>query len=454
MIRDFISQYLFWGIYLKYFSSPHKEIFREWQKKQNWFLHNTFSEFEQLQKEYYLRLLRVHKDNGHYGKIINKIGIPENNAFSIFEHIRKFPLLSKNTIQDNFTVLKNQKANKIALNSSGGSTGTPVNLWQDYNYLVHVFATTRLSDSLEGWFPGCRLARLWGAPKDIKKIEGPIAKIKFWFRNDIWLDSFNMGEERMALYHLNLSRYRPHVILSYASSMDLFARYLEENNISPDYPSVSVITSAETLYDDARERIQRVFGKPVYNRYGSREVGNIGSECSRHSGFHLHPYDHIIEVIDDDENQIFEKPGRIIITSLTNFGMPIIRYEIGDIGTLSNKPCECGINTPLLKKVVGRTSDSIRTREGRIIHGEYFTHIFYGLSGVRRFQFMQESYDNYVVKVQLTHDADTIKIREAIIRECAMVLGNAIRITIEFVDDIPVTTSGKFRFTISKIQTQ
>jgi phenylacetate-CoA ligase len=108
----------------------------------------------------------------------------------------------------------------------------------------------------------------------------------------------------------------------------------------------------------------------------------------------------------------------------------------------------------LLKKVVGRTSDSIRTREGRIIHGEYFTHIFYGLNGVRRFQFIQESYDNYVVKVQLTHDADTTKIREAIIKECTTVLGNATRITIEFVDEIPVTTSGKFRFTISKIQKQ
>jgi phenylacetate-CoA ligase len=205
-----------------------------------------------------------------------------------------------------------------------------------------------------------------------------------------------MSEENMLKYHKDMEKFQPDVIISYASSIYLLAKFLEKKGIKPNYPKISISTSAETLYPHMRETIERVFNVKVFDKYGSREVSAIAYECEVHSGLHIIMDNVIVECIDPiTGEEVWDRPGEILITDLNNYGMPFIRYKIGDMGILSKEKCKCGRNTLLLKRVIGRTTDNFILKNGRIVHGEYFTHLFYGLEGIKEFQFVQEKIDRF-----------------------------------------------------------
>ncbi len=452
-LRDIISGGSYW--LLSVLPGYYGRAFSSFSKKKKLYYRAKRKDLFALQRRRLINLLQIHSKNGIYSPLIKKIGIPRDENFDIYYYISQFPLLTKEFVQDNAESLLTPGGAGVYMNSSGGSTGVPLNFWQDYNYSVESLATTFLSDSIQKWYPGCREARLWGAPKDLSKIEGPRGRFFLFLKNQLWLDSFNMGEARMAEYHKMLSAFRPRVLIAYASSAFVFARFLKESSIKPDYGLEAIITSAEMLYPHMRETIEEVFGVAVFNRYGSREVGNIASECEKHGGLHLHMYDHIIEILPAaNSRHQFGCEGEITVTCLNNFSMPFIRYKIGDLGVITNDYCSCGSETIMLKKITGRSSDSIITREGRVIHGEYFTHIFYGMKGVRQFQFVQRDYQNYEARLAVSGDYDKNSERD-IKKECRQVLGADINLEIIYLQNIePSQASGKYRFTISMLGTE
>lgn len=365
------------------------------------------------------------------------------------DDLRALPVLAKEellTHRDQM-VSRAHRREDLNLNSTGGSTGTTVNFFQDRQWLIHQVASAQFFDSWAGWQRGCRMAYLWGAPTDNEKAAaGWTARLKSVLQNTQTFDSFNMSNDQMAQYHRQLEAFRPQVMLCYAGSAYTFARYLLEQGVRPNYPVTSLITSAETLTDEMRSTIERAFGKPVFNRYGSREVGLIGSECERHEGLHVNELDLVLEVDTSRNDQ-----GELLVTNLNNFGMPLIRYRIGDVGELDLTPCACGRGSLRIRRLLGRSSDFFSTASGRKIHGEYFTHLFYGLDAVKRFQFVQETLETFELKLvrdaSRWSDGDEAYLR----RELEKVFGGGMQLQIRFVDDIPATASGKYRFTISKV---
>ena len=135
---------------------------------------------------------------------------------------------------------------------------------------------------------------------------------------------------------------------------------------------------------------------------------------------------------------------------LSNRALPLIRYDLGDIGICTQRPCTCGVNTPLLQKVLGRSSDFILAPSGRLIHGEYFTHVFYGHRPIRQFQFVQESPTCYVVRIASNGELTAAQL-EDIRQDIMTVLGANADVRFEFPEYIPSLPSGKFRFTISNV---
>jgi phenylacetate-CoA ligase len=131
--------------------------------------------------------------------------------------------------------------------------------------------------------------------------------------------------------------------------------------------------------------------------------------------------------------------------------MPFIRYDTGDVGRFESAgPCACGRRTLRMAPVTGRMADTIRTRGGRLIHGEYFTHLLYDASGVREFQFVQETLDRYrlLLAGDPERDRDLLpRWREKILD----IVGPGATLDIEFVERIPPLPSGKRRFTISRV---
>ena len=243
------------------------------------------------------------------------------------------------------------------------------------------------------------------------------------------------------------------MLLAYANAVYLFAKYLEKI----DYPAKKlglkgIISSAEKLYDFQREVIERVFGCKVFDRLGSREVGLVASECEKHEGLHMNSDNLIIEFLDKQDNPVPQgTPGRIVVTDLLNNAMPFIRYDTGDIGAWTEKLCSCGRTLPLMRCIEGRAADFILTKSGRQVHGEYFTHLFYGLRGLKQFQFIQKTIDLIEIKIIKDSKWDISKEPEIIQKIRNYMQDPRLIVNLFFVKKIQKSRSGKLRFTISEL---
>src|SRR5438445_265248 len=135
----------------------------------------------------------------------------------------------------------------------------------------------------------------------IAVITGTHGPIWIWIRlyRRLILNSFELSEERVPSFLARLNRYRPEVIVAYTNPLYTFARTLHERKLRPFSPR-SIIAAAEKLHGFQRELIEKVFGAPVFETYGSREFTFIAGECDRHQGLHISMENLLVEILDDD----------------------------------------------------------------------------------------------------------------------------------------------------------
>jgi len=361
------------------------------------------------------------------------------------------PILSKEDIQQNIEglIATGLYPNTLIEDYTGGSTGKPLKFYYNEERSQRRAASRIRHNRWSGWDIGEKMAVLWGAPSDIadrsfkKKVKNLI------LNRTVSLDSFDMTEENMEAYTAFMEKYRPAAILAYANSIYLYARFLKERSHSI-HPK-GIICSAETLTPEKRSLIESVFNCKAFDRYGSREVGLIASECECHRGMHINAENIYLEVINASGKHADEgEVGKVIVTDLHNYSMPFIRYEIGDMAVASYAECECGRGLPLVSNIEGRVSDFIVTPSGRMVHGEYFTHLFYGIDGVMQFQLIQEDIRGVYIDVVPGegYSQETIEKIKAKARDY---LGKDMRVEVRKVKSIPKTATGKYRFTISRI---
>ena len=206
------------------------------------------------------------------------------------------------------------------------------------------------------------------------------------------------------------------------------------------------------LHDFERKKIERVFDCKVTNRYGCEEVSLIASECENHSGLHLNSDSLIVEFIMDGKNVSSGSPGAIVVTDIINYGMPFIRYKLGDVGVPSDHECSCGRSYPIMEKVEGRVADYIVMPDGSLISGISLTENFaMKLPEIKQLQIIQEKVDNIIFKIVkgegFSSDSEK-KIKSAAIER----FGMRINFTYDYVNQIPQEASGKYRFCISKVK--
>jgi phenylacetate-CoA ligase len=263
-----------------------------------------------------------------------------------------------------------------------------------------------------------------------------------------------MTREDLRSFATMISNYKPDVIEAYVQSIYEIARYVNKEKLVLFKPK-GIIVSAGTLYDFMADEINKAFGVPIYNRYGSREVGDIANSCGRKDSLHISMLTHYIEVTDGKGEPLPDgEVGDIVVTSLTNYAMPLIRYMIGDRGILRrNSICPyCGWQGDILQKVTGRTVDVFRSSDGTLIDGEYFTHLFYFREWVQKFQIIQETENKMTINIVKENGFDKIPEgdKNEISRAIHVVMPDII-LNWNEVSDIVYDISGKVRFTISKV---
>ncbi len=334
-------------------------------------------------------------------------------------------------------------------NASGGSTGEPVRLLQNRSYWRESQAAQWL---MEGWWgirPGEAMACLWGADRDLarrsrrERLGEAIVQARS-------LNAFTVTESDLHRFAAMLGRWRPRFIIGYASALDLFARFLLQHGIAPPRPQ-AIKSTAEVLRAEERERIRTALGAPVYDFYGSRESNCLAAECGEHSGLHVNCWSRVVEVVDANGAPVGPgTPGRILVTDLSNRATPLVRYENGDVGEWSASACACGRPYPLLARIVGRKSDFIHTPSGKLVHGEYFTHLFYDQSQVESFQVVQRSLQRLEVDMVLRDDSLEV-VKAALGPRIATAMGPGVQIHFQRVSAIARSPSGKHHFTRSEL---
>lgn len=370
-------------------------------------------------------------------------------------YLERMPILTKDIIRTRFEDLKSGDLpqRRWFENTSGGSTGEPVRLIQDWDYAVQSGAIKLLFSKLVGKEIGEREVCLWGSERDI--IRGSQewqARFINKLTNVTFLNAYLMTPERMRESIAMLNRDRPKLIVAYAESLYELARFSEREGLAVA-PQTAIISSAVTLYPVMRETIERVFGCRVFDRYGSREVGDIACERPGCDGFWVAPWGCYIEIVDGQGNRVPDgTEGEILVTLLSNRAMPLIRYSIGDMGALVPHDDQHSQGEQVLRSLLGKTEDVFRKSDGTLVESGYFEFMMYFRDWVRSFQVIQKSYSDIVFRIKKTDASYTPAELDEITAYTRLLMGDDCRVSFEFVDDIPATGSGKHRVAICEIE--
>ncbi|MEI8314488.1 MAG: phenylacetate--CoA ligase family protein [Verrucomicrobiota bacterium] len=366
-------------------------------------------------------------------------------------HLAEKPILTKAIIRAHRAdLLAKNYQTKVFVHKTGGSTGEPLSF-----YLTRESYEWRNAMMLRGYgwagaHEGVKQFFLWSVAA------GTQSRLTQWktaihdrSMRRMFFNNFRLSRATLPACLAALNQFAPVVLVGYTSMLEYLARYIQKQG-GLRVKLRSVITAAEGINDAQRQLFQEVFQVPIFASYGSREFKLIAMECDR-GGLHLSADNLSIEVLRNGQPAQPGELGQLIITDLHNYGMPFIRYEIGDLATARADTCPCGRGLPLLGAVHGRIPDTIQTPDGKLISGIFFPHLLKEFDWIQQFQAIQKELDhvqlNLVVQDERAAEQGVPELR----REVLAVLGAAVRLEVQFVADIPRTATGKHRSVISEI---
>jgi phenylacetate-CoA ligase len=364
----------------------------------------------------------------------------------------ELPILEKQHVQENVEQLISEEfdANELVEARTGGSTGKPLRVLFDLKTQERRNAAQARSNDWAGAHLGMAQVALWGNPKVDNSFK---ARMRHHLLDRLsYVDTVGFDENSAQEFVDQWISQNARVIFGHAHSIYLLAQYLQRNDERRIRPA-GIISTSMSLLSGQRALIEEVFGCPVTDRYGCEEVGLIAAQCEQHDYFHINT-DHVfVEIVNDADQPCSPgEPGQILVTDLTNRGMPLIRYRVGDTATFTDAICECGRESPLLEKLGGRLADFLLTRERAHVAGiSLIERTLTVIPGLDQMQIIQEEIDqftiNYVKAKNFAPDC-LAKIKA----EFEVVFGTGISIDFSEKTVIPQLESGKYRFSICNVK--
>ena len=364
---------------------------------------------------------------------------------------QRIPILTKKDIRENGEKLISSEFRKEDLveAKTGGSTGVALKLYFDVQCQEMRNAAAMRSDRWAGWDIGMPVAAIWGNPPVSDTLKKKIRNLLL--DRTIYLDTMEINEDSVRRFVLDWQRTKPHVIFGHSHSIYILAMYLQRLGVVDIHPR-GIISTSMMLLDPERRLIEKVFRCQVTNRYGCEEMGLIACECERHEGLHLNMDHVVVEFLKDDGTEAVPgEEANIVVTDLTNRGMPLIRYRIGDMGVPSDHICPCGRGLQLMERVTGRQADFLKRPDGSLVAGvSLVERTLTAIPGIEQMQMVQDELRRVCVKVVKDNNfngASEHKLRS----ELQAVFGNEVTIEIRYVVVLDQTRSGKYRFAICNV---
>lgn len=363
-------------------------------------------------------------------------------TYSDFRGLADFPVVNKAVIRNNGArmLARGFDPAKQYRVSTSGSTGTPFVVYHDAEKRRQAAADTMAFSEFAGYRFGTRLyyVRAW----DCVPVKGG------WYSKLRNIVCVNNRENSAAYFQRFLEMLErdssEKSVLIYASTLTELWRYMKTNDVKTTAKVSVFITMSEALPDDVRRGIAERFGAPVVSRYSDCECGLIAQQLPGESDYRVNEASFHVEVLklDSDVPAALGELGRIVITDLYNFAMPMIRYDTGDLGVAEKRG-----NALVLSRVEGRKADCIYATNGEPISFHTFANSIRTFDEVRQYQVIQNGARDYVLKLNLGGAAFP---RERELAELLKsYLGADAILKIEYTDEIPVLSSGKRRCLIN-----
>jgi len=363
------------------------------------------------------------------------------------------PMLSRSDIQRHNNELRSRSLRHskevTCLHVSGGSTGQPVSVlgtartqlyWRAITMREHCWNQRKLDGTLAviRHLPEHRAdppfgltLRGWGAATRGITRTGPCKLLSI---------HTTTYEQRQWLKRIN-----PQYLLSYPSVLVAIAREMLANQ--EHVPGLlQVRTFGENLDDEMREICTQAFRAPVVDNYSAEEVGNIALECPHSRKYHVQDESLLVEMLDAEGNPCpIGQPGRVLVTTLQNFVMPLIRYELGDYA-VPGPACDCGRGLGVIDRILGRTRNMFLRPDGQQMWPSLraLPQDCPGLATlIRQFQVVQES-QSHVIANLVTAKRLNESEEDAVSRWIQQSLGWPCQVTLHYVPSIARSPRGKY----------
>lgn len=408
--------------------------------------------------DYQVRKLRellahAYQSCPYYRRIMDDGGLSPQ-SFKTVEDVSRLPVLTKNLVYEHMDEILSTRFRRSDLMrfSSGGTTGQQTTMFVDNDSIDIKMASAWRFESWFGMSPCDKLAILWPPAMDFE--ESPPFRTRFKKRY-LWRKlELNLGassEARLLEFYREVMSFGPRFIKAFPVPLMQLTEFLQSQSLP--LPGIEAIESTgEPLYDELRRSLESAYGCPVYDMYGSREVGHTASQCGEREGLHIAMETSIVEFLNDGRPAGPGEQGELFVTDLTNYAFPLIRYEINDYGQRITEPCACGRGLERMSAGVGRLLDDFIGADGR----RYSAHVLaVHTTGdfehrIGQLQFIQRDLTDFLVRIT-NKPVPTEATYTFVENKLKAIIGNNIRVEFELVDRIPRERSGKTRFFICQV---
>jgi phenylacetate-CoA ligase len=399
----------------------------------------------------------AYKNIPYYRELFDVQGLKPADIKTL-EDIRKIPVLTRETIKRKYEKLlpRGIDLKKILYRTTGGSTGDPLVVFSDMNFVSRDRANTLYYLGVAGYDPyHYRSVRLYGdrIPDALRK------KGTYWYAGhsgrQLVMSCYDITKDTVKEYVEQIDTFTPAYIHTRPSAIYTLARHMRDQKLRLKKKVGAIFCDGEILYDEQRSLIEKVFGARVYNVYGHTEGAMVGISCPRSRLMHFLPQVGILELLDSRGRPVVREGdrGEMVATGFNNSLFPLIRYKTQDMGIATKKRCPCRRGYQMLKRVEGRAQDYVRNRKGELVPlaPAIFNYNDMDWTGIAQFKISQERPGKLLVRAVLHHGTGKSTIKRRILGRFGKIFGSQFDVSVTFVRSIELSAIGKHRYLDQKM---
>jgi len=431
--------------YKKRYGGNYKKYLKKFKKNRSL----SLDELKAIQQQRLDEFVSYVKENSQfYGNLYASVNL-ENGM----PPLEELPIIDKESLRKNGREIFTIPASEGLISKTGGTTGKSLEVIYTLDNMQERFAMLDDFRARQGYKLGEKTA--WFSGKNLIT-ERDIKKNRFWKTDHIYkvryYSTFHIKNDYLKFYIEDLMTFKPKYFVGFPSTIFELAKYGKNNGY--DFPANTVkaiFPTAETVTNMMRTTIESFFKTKIYDQYASSEGAPFIFECEN-GNLHLELQSGVFEVL--DENNRKATTGKLVVTSFTTKGTPLIRYDIGDSITLEeeNRICGCGNNNPLVKEIKGRIDDFVYSPQNGKINLGNISNTLKGTKGIIKFQAVQEKLDAIKILLVVDRELYSSKTEKIYLENWRDRIGNKMELSLDYVEEIEVEKSGKFRFVKNHIK--